>query len=231
MERHTCLYCKTLLRALRGVPPTSKDRSGASGKCCPVCGWWYVQEVYEGNHDHYYGGFARLKNLDVNDINAPIDEVRQYLLARYELRFNVHPRILEETVAAIFRSVGYSARITAYSGDNGIDVYLDGPSDALVGVQVKRWRGAIKVEQIHSLAGALIVNRCTSGVFVTTSEFQRGAKSNAERFWAEAGIPIELVNSERLYEALMITRRRRAQGGSDLTAPWNRVERPKLWIE
>lgn len=232
MERHTCLYCKTLLRPLKGVLATPHPYGNeASGKCCPNCGWWYVQEVWEGNHSHYSGGFSRLKNFEICEIAAPIDEVRQYLLANYASRFRVHPQVFEEVVASVFRSVGYSARVTAYSGDNGIDVYLDGPGDVLVGVQVKRWRGSIKVEQVHALGGALIVNRCTCGVFVTTSEFQRGARSNAQRFQAEIGIPIELVDSARLYSALEITSRPRIHKGSDPNAPWNLVVRPTLWTE
>jgi hypothetical protein len=220
-----------MLRRLKGVPPTvTKYSDTVSGSICSLCGWWLVTEIYDGNVEHYYGGFACLRSLDLADIETPVSEVKNYLLARYVSRFDIHPRLFEQTVASIFRDAGYSARLTAYSGDNGIDVFLDGPDDSLIGVQVKRWRGAIKVEQVHSLAGALIVNGCTKGVFVTTSEFQRGAKTNAERFEALVGIPIELVDAGRLYDALRITARRSIPRGSNPDAPWNRIERPELWV-
>ncbi len=231
MERRTCLYCKSMLQSVADIPSTAHDHTEVTGRCCPVCGWWYVQEVLEMSHDHYFGGFARLRNLDISDISMSLDEVRSYLVAKFESRFEVDPRIFEHTVASIFRDLGYAARVTSYSKDNGIDVYLDGPGDCLVGVQVKRWRGKIKVEQIHSLAGALIVNGCTEGVFVTTSEFQSGARRNADIFKSEAGIPIELIDASRLYEALKIATRVGIPSGSSPTAPWNAVKREKMWID
>ena len=232
LERRTCLYCKTLLTEVEAIPSTLDWRPVRTrGRCCPMCGWWYVEEILEKSHDHSYGGFARLRNLDLNDVSLPVEEVRQYLLAKFDSRFRVHPRMFEQTVATVFRDVGYAARLTAYGGDNGIDVFLDGPDGTLVGIQVKRWRGSVKIEQIHALAGALIVNGCTEGVFVTTSSFQRGAKRTADVFRTEVGIPIQLIDSSRLYAALQIAATSDIPKGSDPDAPWNRIARPELWID
>ena len=49
-----------------------------------------------------------------------------------------------------FGDLGYRARVTAYSGDDGIDVILDGDDDKAVGVQVKRYKNRIEVDQIRS---------------------------------------------------------------------------------
>lgn len=232
MERRTCLYCKVLLVDLTDIPVTCDwSRIYTRGRCCPTCGWWYVEEILEKNHDDSLGGFARLRNLDLTDIAVPVSELRNYLLVKFESRFHLHPRLFEETVASIFRDIGYIARVTSYSRDNGIDVYLDGPDDSLIGVQVKRWKGSIKIEQIHALAGALIRNKCTEGVFVTTSSFQRGANREAHLFGSEVGLPIELIDSKRLYDALRLTTRPCVPGGSDPDAPWNVVERGYLWTD
>ena len=49
---------------------------------------------------------GRLKNLDLNNIDVPVAEVRSYLAAKYEGRFVLHPRKFEETVASVFADFG-----------------------------------------------------------------------------------------------------------------------------
>jgi len=115
----------------------------------------------------------------------------------------VNPRVFEETVASVFRDLGYHTRITGYSHDDGIDVVMDGPDGHLTGVQVKRWKNSVKVEQIRAFAGALILGGMTKGMFVTTGGFQSGVSGTAARFTSK-GIPIELLNAERFYQALRI---------------------------
>jgi restriction system protein len=105
----------------------------------------------------------------------------------------------------VFADFGYRVRVTSFSGDDGIDVSaLEGNSGELVGIQVKRYRDKIEAEQIRSLAGALILNRMTRGIFVTTSEFTRRAKTTAERY-EQIGLPIVLSDSEDFYDKLSIS--------------------------
>lgn len=80
------------------------------------------------------------------------------------------------------------------------------PAGQRVGVQVKRYRNRIKVEQIRSFAGALLLGQYTKGVFVTTSAFQSGARKAAQ-LSEERGIAIELIDWKRFYEALKISDR------------------------
>lgn len=183
-------------------------------KVCPVCGWWVVLRERSINGEfcgfptryEYYARVAVLKKLDLNDISLPINDVSQYLLAKYEDRFLMNPRLFEETVASAFRNTGYYARTTAYQNDGGIDVILDGKDDKTVGVQVKRYKNSIRVSQIREFAGALIENDMTKGIFVTTSNFQKGAYKSAGNF-KDRGIGIELMDSNRFYDALQIKRR------------------------
>jgi restriction system protein len=127
--------------------------------------------------------------------------------------------VFEETVASVFRDLGYGARVTAYSGDDGIDVILDGQSDTMIGVQVKRYRNSIQVEQIRSLAGALVLGGLTRGIFVTTSTFQGGADDTAQRLNTR-GYQIELMDATRFFDALKIAQRSQYRSKSDPTAPY-----------
>ena len=187
---------------------------------CPACGWWKyglarvrlgplrhsVPIVRPRDFDHgssFEISLGSLKTFDLADPDTPVTETRDYLTARFEARFDVHPRLFEEVVASVFRDHGYSTRVTAYSGDGGIDVILDGANDQTIGVQVKRYRNRITVAEIRELTGALVIGGHTKGVFVTTSDYQSGADGTA-RASTEHGYPIELYDATRFYDALKI---------------------------
>ena len=95
---------------------------------------------------------ALSRNLNLSDLTLPIQEVRDFLTANFESRFTVHPRLFEETVASVFRDLGYEVIVTGYSTDDGIDVILERGGET-IGVQVKRWKNSIKVGQIRELVG------------------------------------------------------------------------------
>jgi restriction system protein len=191
---------------------------------CPSCGWWHLTKgVRAGENVHTCGAFGQLKSLDISDISLPIDEVRSYLAARYDSRFTVDPIVFEKTVASVFRSIGYKTRVTNPWGDRGIDVYMDGANDSLIGVQVKRWKGAVNVEQVTALTGALLVNDCTRGVFVTTSRFRKGAVDVADRS-SRRGLPIDLVDARKFYDILQIAQATKVVREDDPDMPWNQID-------
>jgi restriction system protein len=204
-----CLFCGTQL-----VEISSKTSGTAvvsvleSLRGCPTCGWWLlvsdvVDQIIFPGQKHCRAAAAVLRQFDTTGVSEPLHEVRSYLLAKYDARFQIHPRVFEETVASVFRAVGFQTVVTAYSGDNGIDIILTGADDREIGVQVKRHRNAISAEAIRALTGALVVNNLTRGVFVTTSRFQKGALRTS-RSAALRGVPIELVDAARLFDALRI---------------------------
>jgi restriction system protein len=146
-----------------------------------------------------------LRDLDPCDISVPLEEIRTYLLARYNSRFGLDPRRFEEIVASVMSDFGYRVRVTSYGSDNGIDIVaLDGPDDAMIGVQVKRYANKIEAEQIRSFAGALMLGGLTKGIFVTTSDYRRGAVKTAERL-SRRGTPVELWNADQFYDRLRLT--------------------------
>jgi len=197
---------RLMARAL-GYGGTSVDTRAA---VCTCCGWWKYTRYYDslapnGLQVFQDGRFGILKKIDISSNAAPYDEVLQYLAAKYDDRFEVHPRKFEEVVAAVFRGLGYETRVTSYSNDGGIDVFLDGPDDSVIGVQVKRWRKSITVAQIRELTGTLFIAGMTRGIFVTTSSFTRPAREAAD-ISDIRGIPIELFDAPRLYDALKLAR-------------------------
>lgn len=175
-------------------------------KVCIRCGWWFgFKNTLTGNNMlTTYGGIAGLREFDISDAQAPIDEVRDYLMTSYHRIKNINPRVFEHVVADVFKNLGYRTRVTGYSGDNGIDVILDGDNGTVIGVQVKRYKNLIKVDKIRELTGALVINGMTSGIFITTSDFQSGAPETAAMSAAK-GYPIKLMNAEDFFDALSLS--------------------------
>jgi restriction system protein len=212
VTRETCLFCETEMKLIT----IASDRILVGAiRLCNSCGWWSRNERhrtpdFEGFEKsltprHLYsmdGACAQLRNLDIADISIPLDVLRAYLLAKYSDRFNIAPRKLEELVGNVFGDHGYSSYVTAYQNDGGIDVMLCKGHES-VGVQVKRYKNRIEAEQIRAFAGALMLGDHPSGIFVTTSEFRSGAITAAEGFTAR-GIPIQLMDAQRLYDALRL---------------------------
>lgn len=217
----TCLFCSSKLDTLKcdsRVVVSNKSENvdfvSSAERVCRVCGWWLWYESTRFSNQRsrrtsgsaLYGAVGSLKELDVSDQSIPIEEIRSYLAAKYDARFQVDPWRFEEVVASVYRDIGYQSRVTARSGDGGIDVVLDGPGEALIGVQVKRYRDRIGVEQIRSFSGALFLEGLLRGVFVTTSDFGPGAEK-AATISSARGIPIELVDSKRFFEVLGVAQR------------------------
>jgi restriction system protein len=215
-ERTHCPYCRCTLERFvseqRGDPDKRPPNIevgvpfnlAGSVDVCATCGWWKRSGfvVYED----IVCDFGILRALDFADVEVPLTEIRAHLLVQYERRLEIHPRRMEQVVASVMADSVFIADVTAYSADGGIDVVLRGPGDTLVGVQVKRYRHSIKVEQVRALMGALILGGMTKGMFVTTSSFHPGAVQAAKRS-GELGMPIELIDAERFFDALRLTTR------------------------
>lgn len=151
----------------------------------------------------YYSAAGLLRGLDIPDISVPLAEIRSFLNGRYAERFFIDPSRLETTVAAVFSGLDFRSRVVGAAGDGGIDVVLDGPDNITIGVQVKRYKNKIEAHQIREFAGALFIKDMIKGIFVTTSDYTSGAKSVSD-LSAIRGIPIELYNAERFFDAMKI---------------------------
>jgi hypothetical protein len=208
--RCDCLFCGTrLLRAREDLPFEYRnlEKGRRIIRACSVCGWWTAgaELTDESKLTRRYANVSILKGLSVSPTRLAIEETKNFLMRDPDERFGVSPKLFEEVVASVYQDFGYEVRVTGRRSDGGIDVILDGPGDVLVGVQVKRWKSKIQAEEIRSLAGALILQGMTKGVFITTSDFTTGARSTASAYHGR-GIAVELSNWEEFYDALEISR-------------------------
>lgn len=175
---------------------------------CPVCGWWCATRELQYDtpakvYFAYQWAAGALTSALPSLVDSPIDELRSYLCVRYGDRFSIDPYQFEKVVASILKSHNLDVHITSRSNDGGLDVIgMDNFGDAF-GVQVKRYRGAIQIEQLRSFVGALVLHGIPQGVYVTTSTFTSGARSVCQKA-ASQGIKLSLIDSERLFEMLKI---------------------------
>jgi len=230
----SCPYCRSLLVVLAGKPLREDAYKGMM--ChervllgCQSCGWWSASLLdaeapfmtHDGGYAYLYRSHGVLKELNPADVSIPIEELRTYLIAKYRDRFDVHPRNYEQIVGSVFSDFGFRVRVTSYSGDGGIDVFvLDGDDEATVGVQVKRYRGKITAEQIRSFVGALMLQGLTAGIYVTTSSYERGAVRTANAAESQLGLPVTLMDARRFYDALKLAQRETHLDPDDPSAPY-----------
>ncbi len=234
-QASVCAFCTTPLEAWSDRHPLKSDQRGTVDALsltvmqCPTCGWWTASRSWTRNwhipnsgrslHDiQEWRACGVLKQLDLRSLDTPLQEVRDYLSARYSERGNVHHRMMEMVVESILKNFGFRTLLTPQSGDDGIDVLLYGPDDTTVGVQVKRYKNAITAEQIRAFTGALMLGDHVGGLYVTTEGYEPGARRTADRAWAK-GTPIHLVDAESLLAVLRVAQR---------TVPRNTEELRKL---
>lgn len=221
-----CKHCSLLLRTF--------DKLGYSESrefellVCDCCGWWIIKGFScvngSGTGNVYFEFFwlySSLKELDINNPSLDFTDINNYLVVDYERRYSFHPRKFEEYIQSIFKNLGHETEITSYSGDDGIDIFVCNANEGLKGIQVKRYKNRkIIVEDIRSFAGALVLNSITSGIFVTTSNFQSGAQKTVERF-NNKGISIDLWDSKKLFDVIKVNSRNNYSKG--VTNPFDEL--------
>ena len=116
------------------------------------------------------------------------------------------PREFENLVVQLLQSMGYGGQlknsgiVTQYSNDGGIDGIIK--EDVLglgrIHIQAKRYKpgSSISREDIQKFVGALAVAQSNKGVFITTSNFSKGAKEYVNNL--NATTTIVLINGDQL---------------------------------
>ncbi len=149
-------------------------------------------------------GLDPLEQIE-NGIASIQDEVAQSLLMRLR---SSDPEFFEEAVVKVLLAMGYGGaeqrgqRIGG-TGDGGVDGVID--QDALgldqIYIQAKRYADGNTVgrETIQAFAGALQWRGSSRGVFITSSDFSRGAVEFARQVQAR----IILLNGERLADLMI----------------------------
>ena len=109
---------------------------------------------------------------------------------------SLDPEEMEELVAAVFRAMGFKARISPKGPDRGVDVIASpdglGLQEPRIKAEVKHRSGSMGSQAIRSFIGALRPG--DRGVYVSSGGFSREARYEAER----ANIPVSLVDIDEL---------------------------------
>lgn len=117
------------------------------------------------------------------------------------------PAKFERIVVELLVRMGYggnlidAGRAIGRSGDEGIDGVIKEDHLGLdnIYVQAKKWEGTVGRPEIQKFAGALQGQRARKGVFITTSEFSREARSYVQNI----EVRIVLIDGKTLCDLMM----------------------------
>lgn len=126
-------------------------------------------------------------------------EVRAQLL---QLLREGSPGAFEDLVAELLATLGFDeVQRTSLGGDGGIDVrgtlVVGNVVRIRMAVQAKRWKANVQSPIVQQVRGSLGAHE--QGLIITTSDFSKGAREEAER--ADAS-PVALMNGEELANLL-----------------------------
>ena len=97
---------------------------------------------------------------------------------------DMSPEFFEHLVVDLLVHMGYggsfkdSAKVTSYSGDEGIDgiIYEDKLGLDKIYIQAKKWDKPVGRPVIQQFSGALVGQNAIKGVFITTSQYSKDAR-------------------------------------------------------
>lgn len=183
---------------------------------CSSCGWWEVNIEHfdsagpEGNfNEANYRGVLRAYNPD--DIKIPIQVLRQELLRRGDVIYQIHDKKMEQLVASVLKDFypGCEVSLCGKTGDGGIDLIIL-LSDTPMAVQVKRRtrpNSVERVEAVRAFLGASLLRGYEHLLYVTTADRFTGGPYGAQ---TEAEIALQrklvkqfhLINRRRFFDML-----------------------------
>jgi predicted RNA-binding Zn-ribbon protein involved in translation (DUF1610 family) len=189
-------FCKTC-----GMHVVKDQTTGKTVVPCPGCGSeerrWAVRKSFEfgwtveaaiakgiRNSESDLLIAALVKPIDVANEGVYVEAIRpayeaivKVLLQNPKERFNFGDRKLEEFIAAMYETVGYSVILTPRSGDKGFDVIAEKRDMVSIRIveQVKRYKEGrvVKSDEVTALLGRLDhgLPNCSKGIVTTTAKF------------------------------------------------------------
>jgi restriction system protein len=117
------------------------------------------------------------------------------------------PGMFERIVVELLLKMGYggsrrdAGRAVGKSGDEGIDGIINQDRLGLdvVYIQAKRWTNTVGRPEIQKFVGALQGKQANKGVFITTSDFSKGAREYAKMVSSN----VVLIDGDRLAELMV----------------------------
>lgn len=141
----------------------------------------------------------------IDPIQPEIDKNNRSVMAALLSRIrSMEARDFERLIARLLDEMDFlDTEVTRYSGDGGIDVrgtwcIADGIRIKMA-IQVKRWKANVQAPTVQAIRGALTGSE--RGMIITTSDFSKGAREEAED--QRKASTISLVNGEQLVKLLV----------------------------
>jgi len=149
-------------------------------------------------------GMVSLAKWQAKGLAFQVEEANRK--ARKELLKSVKimpPGDFEDLIGRLLAAIGFEeVEVTSRTKDGGIDVrgtlVVGDVIRTRLAVQVKRWKQNVQSPVIQQVRGSLGAHE--QGLVITTSDFSKGAKEEAER--ADA-TPVGLMNGEQLVALLV----------------------------
>ena len=118
-------------------------------------------------------------------IQDKVEEIEEDLITKLveELK-KAHWRRLENIVVELLTAMGYGdGQVTEKTNDGGLDGVIKEDRLGLdnIYVQAKRWENTVGRPDVMSFSGALDAKGARKGIFITTSNFTKGAEEYVER--------------------------------------------------
>lgn len=161
----------------------------------------YIEEVSKLTYQITEHGLALL-NDNSEEINEEIEELEKFIDPFEVIQDKVeeiegelitklvdelkkaHWRRLETIVVELLTAMGYGdGQVTEKTNDGGLDGVIKEDKLGLdnIYVQAKRWENTVGRPDVMSFSGALDAKGARKGIFITTSNFTKGAEEYVER--------------------------------------------------
>lgn len=152
----------------------------------------------------YGKGYVGLSKWKGTGLAFQIEQHNQHVRRRLIQQIGkMPPAEFEALIGTLLAKLGFEdVTVTSFKGDGGIDVRGTMVTGDVVrtrmAVQVKRWKANVQSPTVQQVRGSLGAHE--QGLIITTSDFSKGARAEAERVDAT---PVALMNGDQLVKLLV----------------------------
>lgn len=113
---------------------------------------------------------------------AAIKEKEKRLVERdIQLTDRMSGREFEVFIAQLYEDLGYQAKITPESGDQGADVIVTSQNKVRIAIQTKRYEGSVGNAAVQEVIAGRIFHKCSTSIVITNSTFTKSAVNLAKQ--------------------------------------------------
>ena len=148
-------------------------------------------------------GYVGLSRWESSGLGSQIEQHNRTVRKKlHEHIKNMDPGEFEELIGQLLAALGFEeVTVTDRHNDGGVDVrgtlVVGEVIKTSMAVQVKRWKNNVQAGTVQQVRGSLGAHE--QGLIITTSDYSKGARDEAER---PDAIPVGLMNGEQLVRLL-----------------------------